>query len=339
MGISVREAERCINADLFLDEYPRWESGGPHYPYILQQMFAHIETAGQKEHDCAICWGCQQPLPEWDASVETPTVELVGYKTTQEEIRALYNEVYQLKRAPRMVPCDPEMEKEIYQQSLDLLKECLQHRWGPAQSKEPRWGPISTRAPRIPAQVDFHAKTQDAYDLFQNRHHESCKKALRVAWDAHHQVLAAANPLDGHIERLSCSVSCRWSGSHGWSGSHQCLHSGGHSKSCRRCPQMGQQEQVPLVVGCIGDSADRQTLLPSPARLGRQVTFVEHSTGGDTSVWEVPSLAQMKEVSNRSELAEGDLGPHPLLNQISSTSWVGTCPCMKQKGGGTPSKI
>ena len=46
MGIFVREAERHLDANLFLDEYMRWESGGPHHPYILQWMFAHMETAG-----------------------------------------------------------------------------------------------------------------------------------------------------------------------------------------------------------------------------------------------------------------------------------------------------
>ena len=46
-------------------------------------------------------------MPEWDVSVKAPAVDLVGYMTTQEEIIALYHEVYQLKRAPRTVPGDP----------------------------------------------------------------------------------------------------------------------------------------------------------------------------------------------------------------------------------------
>ena len=77
-------------------------------------------------------------MPEWDPSMETPTIDLIGYKTTREDIFTLYQEVYWLKRAPGMVPCDPETEEEIYQEILDLLQECLWHRQGstpPCQRK------------------------------------------------------------------------------------------------------------------------------------------------------------------------------------------------------------
>ena len=33
-GISVWEAEWYLDADLFLDEYPRWEASGPQHPYL-----------------------------------------------------------------------------------------------------------------------------------------------------------------------------------------------------------------------------------------------------------------------------------------------------------------
>ena len=82
VGILVREAERCLEADVFLDKYPRWEPSGLHHLFLLQQMFAHAEATGQKMHDCAICWGCRQPSPEWDMNMEVPAIDLVGYKTT-----------------------------------------------------------------------------------------------------------------------------------------------------------------------------------------------------------------------------------------------------------------
>ena len=88
MGILVREAERHLGAYLFLDEYLRWECGRPHCPYILQQMFAEAQTAGQKEFNCGIPWGHQQSMLKQDPSMEVPTIDLVGYKTTQEEIIA-----------------------------------------------------------------------------------------------------------------------------------------------------------------------------------------------------------------------------------------------------------
>ena len=82
VGSSVREVERHLEADVFLDEYPRWEPGRLHYPFLLQWMFAHAKATGQKEQDHAINWGCQQPSPEWDLGVEVTAIELVGFKTT-----------------------------------------------------------------------------------------------------------------------------------------------------------------------------------------------------------------------------------------------------------------
>ena len=34
--MSVCEAEHCMDMEMFLDEYPWWEVGGPHCPIILQ---------------------------------------------------------------------------------------------------------------------------------------------------------------------------------------------------------------------------------------------------------------------------------------------------------------
>ena len=39
--MSVREAECCMDVEMFLDEYPLWDIGGPHHPIILQGMFVH----------------------------------------------------------------------------------------------------------------------------------------------------------------------------------------------------------------------------------------------------------------------------------------------------------
>ena len=97
-------------------------------------------------------------MPKQNAGAEAPTIELVGYKTTWEEIRVLFNEVYHLKRAPRTVSCDPETEEEIHQEILDSLKEHLFHRWGPTSQRNqgedqlalPGWtpGPSSSREHR-----------------------------------------------------------------------------------------------------------------------------------------------------------------------------------------------
>ena len=41
VALSVGEAEQRIDAKLFLDEYPRWELGAPHWSIILHEMFLH----------------------------------------------------------------------------------------------------------------------------------------------------------------------------------------------------------------------------------------------------------------------------------------------------------
>ena len=40
-GLLVREAEWRIDVELFLNEYPRWELGAPHWSIILYEMFLH----------------------------------------------------------------------------------------------------------------------------------------------------------------------------------------------------------------------------------------------------------------------------------------------------------
>ena len=53
-GLSIREAERVIESEMFLDEYPRWELGTPHWTVILHKMFLHAAEQGWKEaeHMC-----------------------------------------------------------------------------------------------------------------------------------------------------------------------------------------------------------------------------------------------------------------------------------------------
>ena len=43
VGLLVREAEQRIDIKLFLNEYPRWELGAPHWSVILHGMFLHAD--------------------------------------------------------------------------------------------------------------------------------------------------------------------------------------------------------------------------------------------------------------------------------------------------------
>ena len=41
VGLSVIEAKWRLDAELFLDEYPRWELGALHWSVILHELFLH----------------------------------------------------------------------------------------------------------------------------------------------------------------------------------------------------------------------------------------------------------------------------------------------------------
>ena len=115
-GIAVWEVEDCLDTDLFLDEYPWWEDGGPQCSFLLQNMFMDAKRIGQKEMELVICWGCWQALPRLDAKADVPAIQLMGFKTTQREIQELYNDICQLKRLPDPPPCGPEWAEELAQE-------------------------------------------------------------------------------------------------------------------------------------------------------------------------------------------------------------------------------
>ena len=51
-----------------------------------------------------ICWGCKHGLPKLNPKADISAVQLVGPQTSKEESRALYYEVYKLRRLPGSPP-------------------------------------------------------------------------------------------------------------------------------------------------------------------------------------------------------------------------------------------
>ena len=88
-------------------------------------------------------------------------MELVGYRTTCEEVFNLYQEVYQLKKNPGPVPGDQEVEDQIHQEILDLLKEYIWHRQSPAHPEET----LGHRS-RKPVQAKFHSQNKVNWNHF-----------------------------------------------------------------------------------------------------------------------------------------------------------------------------
>ena len=162
---------------------------------------------------------------------------------------------------------------------------------------------------------------QVTYEHFGSKQQESCKEVLRVARDAHHQALVAAALLEGHIKRLSHSITCGWSSSHGQLGRHQCSCSRRCMRSHRRCTLVSQQEQIPSAVGHTGDSKKRWAPSSALSDQGGRSPSRNIALGG------LPQLGPRcpTEVSQW----KGALVPHPPLIWILNTSWEHTHPSRK----------
>ena len=93
-GLSVWEAERVMDVELFLEGHVKWEADSPYCLMMLYEMFCHASDQGQKEVEQTVCWGHRQELPKLDPVADLSTVQLVGPHTSKKEIQSLYIEVY-----------------------------------------------------------------------------------------------------------------------------------------------------------------------------------------------------------------------------------------------------
>ena len=183
-----------------------------------------------------------------------------------DKILTLYQEVYQPNRAPGEVQCLDNTAEETHIKILETLW-C---RWGSAQPERE----VRRDTPRMPAQATYHY-----LGCHCRRQQESQEKTLQFVRDYHHQALAAAAVLEGHIEWLSHSITQglygrqngrQLGGSHWQSGSRRDSRNHGHSRSHRRCSPSWLQELTPQAEGCPGDAARRQTDSPSLIQARRQ---------------------------------------------------------------------
>ena len=123
-GLSFREAERVIESELFLDEYPWRGLGTPHQMVILHEMFLHTAGWGWKEAECMCHWGCWGSILEPNPEADQSTMELVGYQTSRKGIRDVYHSVYLLRR-PLGSPCCGESRRR--RAILDILSSLQTH--------------------------------------------------------------------------------------------------------------------------------------------------------------------------------------------------------------------
>ena len=102
-----------MDVKLFLEGQTRWEADSPHHLMMLHEMFQHATDQGQKEVEHTFSQGHQHELPKLDLEAVLSAVQLVGPKTSKEEIQSLYYEVYKLWRLPGSPPREPELVEEV----------------------------------------------------------------------------------------------------------------------------------------------------------------------------------------------------------------------------------
>ena len=99
--------ERVFDMELFIGLQDRWAEDSPHHLVILYEMFRHVAAEGWKEAEWTVCQGCQQNLPRLNPRAGIPAIQLVGLKTTKEELLEVYLEVYKLHRLTGSPPGEP----------------------------------------------------------------------------------------------------------------------------------------------------------------------------------------------------------------------------------------
>ena len=195
VGISFRESEQMVDLELFLDEYPQWDLGTPHWLVVLHKMFLHAAGWGQKEVEHIFCWGSE---PKPDPGVDQSAMELVGYQTSRKEMRDIYHSMYLLRRSPGCPSCRWWQRRRAIQDILSSLTVQLQ-----------RWTLPTTTKDLGPQEGEWIGLDWQGY--------------YEVGlWAAHQGALETAKALQSDIERLgseqrrrswawSCSQSRSWS--------------------------------------------------------------------------------------------------------------------------------
>ena len=161
-GLLVREAEWRIDTELFLNKYPRWELGAPHWSIILHEMFLHTAEWGQKEAERLLWQGCQGSASEPDLGVGLSAMELVGYQISCKEIWDIYHSVYFLRRSPGLLPCGAQQRGRVICNILSSLMSWLHRQGYPATTWEGR-GSKNEWLPRLSRRESYEEALKVAH--------------------------------------------------------------------------------------------------------------------------------------------------------------------------------
>ena len=71
------------------------------------------------------CWGPQGSIREPSSEADQSTLHLIGYHTSQKELRDMYHSVYLLNRAPGFPTCGEVKRRRAIQEILSSLQDWL----------------------------------------------------------------------------------------------------------------------------------------------------------------------------------------------------------------------
>ena len=207
-GLSIREAERVIESEMFLDEYPWWELGTPNWTVILYEMFLHAAEWGQKEAEHMCHQGHQSHIPEPNPMADQSAMELVGYRTSRKEMQDIYHSVYLLWRCPGSPSCGASRRRRAIQDILSSLQAQLE-RWTYS---------AKTKGPSAHGRERVGTKPPQSYKV-------ALQDACQKAWETAKALCDDLERLnDKHRERSwACSQSRSWPRVHSRSRSRGCL--------------------------------------------------------------------------------------------------------------------
>ena len=118
----MRETKRVMHIELFLKGQAKWEDS-PYHLAMMYKMFRHAADEGQKEAENTVCQGLWEGLPKLDPEADLSAIQLVGPKTTKEEILSLYLEVHKQQMLPGSPPEGPELMQEVLSSFLKAIKD------------------------------------------------------------------------------------------------------------------------------------------------------------------------------------------------------------------------
>ena len=192
-----------VETDLFLDEYPSGTLGPP----ISQLSYTRCSCMwyqGWKEAERMCCWGCQGSIREPSSEVDQSALHLIGYHTSQKELRDMYHGVYLLNRAPGFPSCVK--RRRAIQEILSSLQDRLQM-W--TSSAEDEDSPENERESAPPP-------TYEA-----------------ALWVAHWKVMETATALQSDLDRLNNELRGR-TRAHSQSGNRHRIQSGSQCRTRSR---------------------------------------------------------------------------------------------------------